>query len=295
MRYFIAIAAVFFAIDAARADSPASQPAAADIAIGKGKVVGLDTFFNHQVRDGVQFHYIWDDTKNSGYSRFGQVWEQFGATLAELPHAPSRGDLDQFSVYIIVNPSTEKSAADHQPHYIQSGDVDTIADWVKDGGVLALFANDKNNCEFAHYNTLAEKFGIHFNGDLRNTVPTHKGMRRGIFDILPDCPLFDGVKMIYMKEITTLTLKAPAEPLLIADKQDGVAGKDVIMATARYGKGFVFAVGDPWFYNEYIDVKTAELPIENRKAAENLAKWLLGAAAAREFSPSERENIRGGD
>jgi unsaturated rhamnogalacturonyl hydrolase len=257
----------------ALADAPALLPS-----VGTGKVVALDYFFNHQERNGQQFHYIWDDTKNSGYSNFGKVWQQYGATLAKLEKAPTAQDLDGFSVYIIVNPSTEKTAADHKPNYIQPADAEIIATWVADGGVLALFANDKNNCEFQHFNTLAGKFGIQFNGDLRNTVPTHKDMARGTFSDFPDSPLFTGVRMIFMKEITTLTVQPPAQSLLVADKQDGASGKDVIMATAHFGKGFVFAVGDPWFYNEYIDVKTPELPIQNRKAAENLASLLLNAA-----------------
>lgn len=261
------------------ADTPASQPSPTDLAIGHGKVVGLDYYFNHQVKNGQQFHYIWDDTKASGYSNFGKIWEQYGATLASLPTAPTRKDLDRFSIYIVVNPSTEKSAPDHKPNYIQPADADVTAGWVNDGGVLAMFANDKNNCEFEHYNILAGRFGIKFNGDLRNTIPTHNDRARGTFSDFPDQPLFTDVKMIFMKEICTLTVHDPAQSLLIADKQDGSQGKDIIMATAHYGKGFVFAVGDPWFYNEYIDLRTPELPIDNRKAAQNLARWLLAAAS----------------
>jgi unsaturated rhamnogalacturonyl hydrolase len=264
----------------AQVPAPASQPSAADLELGRGKVVGLDYFFNHQVKYGVQFHYIWDDVKSSGYSQFGKVWEQYGATLASLPKAPTRQDLDQFSIYIIVNPSTVKSAADHAPNYIQPDDANAIAGWVNDGGVLALFANDKNNCEFEHLNVLAQHFGIKFNGDLRNTIPTHAEMARGTFSEFPDHPLFKDVGMIYMKEICTLTVSDPAQTLLTAPKQDGAEGTDVIMATAHYGKGFVFAVGDPWFYNEYIDVKTPTLPIENRKACQNLVRWLLPMASA---------------
>ena len=266
----------------------AGAPSDADV--GRGKVVGLDQFFNHQVRDGVQFHYIWDDTKLSGYSKFAKVWEQYGAMLAKLTQAPTRNDLDRISIYIIVNPSTE-NAAHHQPNYIGPDAIDAIAGWVNDGGVLALFANDKNNCEFEHLNQLAGRFGIQFNGDLRNAVPTHRDMARGIFSDLPDHPLFKDVKMIYMKEISTLTVQDPAKPLLTADKQDGGQGKDVIMATAHYGKGLVFAVGDPWFYNEYIDVKTPDLPIENRKAAENLARWLLGPRPSRSAGGSAKSKF----
>ena len=46
------------------------------------------------------------------------------------------------------------------------------------------------------------------------------------------------------------------------------------MAVAKYGKGTVFAVGDPWLYNEYVN---GRLPtgFENDKAAADLTKWLI--------------------
>jgi unsaturated rhamnogalacturonyl hydrolase len=148
--------------------------------------------------------------------------------------------------------------------------------------VLAIFANDKNNCEFEHLNHLMTRFGITFNGDLRNAVPSARDRRPGTFaaNLFPDHPLFKGVQMIYMKEISTIAVQDPATALLIAPKEAAEGpGTDVIMATCQYGKGFVFAVGDPWVYNEYIDVTAPNLPIENRKAAMNLAHWLLGASS----------------
>jgi hypothetical protein len=47
-----------------------------------------------------------------------------------------------------------------------------------------------------------------------------------------------------------------------------------IIAVAKYGKGTVLAVGDPWLYNEYIN---GRLPpgYENDKAANDVAKWLI--------------------
>jgi unsaturated rhamnogalacturonyl hydrolase len=251
--------------------------------IGAGKVVGLDYFFNHQVKNGEQFHYIWDDTKASGYSKFGDVWKQYGATLASLKTEPTGKDLAQYSIFIIVNPSTVKNAADHQPNFMTQADADVIAQWVNDGGILCLFANDVNNCEFEHFNLLPEKFGIKYNADLRNTVPTHMDMARGTFADLPDVPLFKGVRGMYVKEISTITVSDPAQPLLTAPKQDGASGTDIIIATAHYGKGFVFAVGDPWFYNEYIDAKAPaelNLPLDNRLAANNFCQWILGTAGA---------------
>lgn len=253
---------------------------AQDQSVGAGKVVGEDYYFNHQEKAGKQFHYIWDDTAASGYSKFGDVFKQYGATLANLPTAPTRADLDKFSVYVIVNPSLPKNAAGGKPNYISDADADVIAPWVHDGGVLALFANDNQNSELEHFSILASRFGIKFNNDRRNEVPNARDRSPGTFKNLPDHPIFAGVSMAYMKEVCTLTLTDPATPILVVDKENNQPGKDVIIASAKYGKGLVFAVGDPWVYNEYIDVKsTPGLTLDNRKCAENLARWLLSAAA----------------
>ena len=255
---------------------------AADTSLGAGKVIALDYFYNHQEKKGKQFHYIWDDKANSGYSRFGAIWEQYGATLARVKEAPTPDDLSHYSIYIICCPSTTVSAADGKPNYISEPAISAIADWVRGGGVLAMFANDVHNCEFDHYDQLATKFGITFHKDIRNApIPTHAQMGLGIFTVFPDHPIFQGVHMIYMKEICTLGVTPPATALLTAPKQsnEGGSGADVIMATCHYGKGLVFAVGDPWIYNEYIDVKTAKFAVQNRLAGENLVKWLLSAAS----------------
>jgi unsaturated rhamnogalacturonyl hydrolase len=251
----------------------------ADTTLGKGKVIALDYFYNHQEKNGKPFHYIWDDKANSGYSKFGDVWQQYGATLAKVEEAPTPDDLSHYSVYIICCPNTPDKAADGKPNYISEPAISAIADWVKNGGVLAMFANDVHNCEFDHYDQLATKFGITFNKDIRNApIPTKAQMGLGVFTDFPDHPIFQDVHMIYMKEICTLEVTDPATALLTAPKQTGT-GTDIIMASSHYGKGLVFAVGDPWIYNEYIDVKTAKYPVENRKAGENLVQWLLQAAS----------------
>ena len=36
------------------------------------------------------------------------------------------------------------------------------------------------------------------------------------------------------------------------------------------GKGMVFAVGDPWLYNEYIDTRRLPAGYENAQAGKNL-------------------------
>jgi unsaturated rhamnogalacturonyl hydrolase len=47
------------------------------------------------------------------------------------------------------------------------------------------------------------------------------------------------------------------------------------MAAAKYGNGTVFAVGDPWLYNEYTDGRKLPPQYKNYAAAEYLGKWLL--------------------
>jgi unsaturated rhamnogalacturonyl hydrolase len=93
----------------------------------------------------------------------------------------------------------------------------------------------------------------------------------GKFDIFPDHPIFRGVGKIYMKEVSTLEIQDPATALFSE-------GGDVVMAFAKVGKGAVFAVGDPWLYNEYITHRKLPESFENDKAAENLFRWLLELA-----------------
>jgi unsaturated rhamnogalacturonyl hydrolase len=50
------------------------------------------------------------------------------------------------------------------------------------------------------------------------------------------------------------------------------------MAVAKYGKGTVFAVGDPWLYNEYTDGRKLPPEYDNFKAAQDLALWSIQQA-----------------
>jgi len=72
---------------------------------------------------------------------------------------------------------------------------------------------------------------------------------------------------VHIKGISTLKVTTPATSPL-TDKGD------VIIAVAKYGKGTVFAVGDPWFYNEYTDGRKLPYDFQNFEAANDLVKWL---------------------
>jgi len=241
--------------------------------IGTGKVVGLDYFFNNEWRvrkDSTRerWHYVWEDTTNSGFSLLGRTIDLSGADLDTIQSSPTDAVLNQCSVYMLVDPDTP--AETEKPNYMSEEAINVIVPWVKRGGVLVLMENDKGNAEFEHFNKLAEQFGIHFNEDSYHRV-TGNNFDMGKSDHLPAHPIFARVKQIYMKEICSLTLQHPAKPILT---ENGY----VFMAVATVGKGMVFAVGDPWLYNEYFDTRKLPAEYENAKAGENLFRWLLGKA-----------------
>jgi unsaturated rhamnogalacturonyl hydrolase len=87
-------------------------------------------------------------------------------------------------------------------------------------------------------------------------------------NIDPNNLIFKNADKVYIKEYSSLSLNQPANAVL---KQ----GKVNVAAIAKIGKGTVFAVGDPWFYNEYTDGRKLPPDYENYKAAEDLVKWAL--------------------
>ncbi|MFC4261462.1 glycoside hydrolase family 88 protein [Ferruginibacter yonginensis] len=238
--------------------------------IGKNKSVLLDYYFNHETQKDitgttVQFHYIWEQMDNGGYSMLGHVFNKYGVATKKQMTAVTADDLKNTSIYFIIDPDWPKE--NKNPHYIEPAQIDVIYNWVKAGGVLMLFANDSNNVEFKHYNELANKFGIHFNENYRNMVKGNE-YETGTFNILPNNLIFKTAKKLYLKEICTINVKAPAKAVLSDNS-------DVIMAVAKVGKGTVFAVGDPWLYNEYIDGRKIPSYLENYKGAEDLVQWLI--------------------
>jgi hypothetical protein len=228
--------------------------------------VGLDNWFNRETnaKTGKPFHYLWNDTENSGYSRWGEIFKAKGAALATLDK-PKATELKKIKVYILVDPDTTTESK--TPNYIQADDIKAIVNWVKKGGVLAILANDAPNCEFTHLNLLTKNFGMTFNHVTLHPV-TGTNFEMGASTDLPAHPLFNGVSKIYIKEVSDINLSGPAKAILTEK------GK-VLIAESRVGKGYVLAIGDPWIYNEYIDHDRLPESFQNRKAAENLTDLLL--------------------
>jgi hypothetical protein len=236
------------------------------------QTVTLDYYFNHEThtKDGgpQRFHYLWDDKANTGFSIWGDIFKQEGAVLDTLGTAPTVANLKGSAVYIIVDPDTKKE--NPKPNYIGSENANQIAEWVKAGGILVLMANDSANVELPHFNTLAARFGMHFNNDLQNHVIDDAHFADGAV-VMDNNPIFKTCKKAFLKDVCSIELSGKAKPAFKA------ANGAVIAATIQYGKGIVFAVGDPWLYNEYVN---GRLPAgyDNDNAARDLAKWLLAQA-----------------
>lgn len=234
-----------------------------------GKKVVLDRYFNSEKRPDFgglpsYWHYTWDEMGHPGFYAWGTLFEKYGARLGVLDNAPEARNLKGANVYIIVDPDHAKD--NPAPNYVEDIHVNAIKKWVKKGGVLVLMANDSANCDLSHFNKLANAFGVNFTNQSRNMVK-NDNFEQGVV-MSGDNEIFTGNFKMYLKELSTIEAKSPATALV---SKDG----EVIMAVARYGKGTVFAVGDPWLYNEYVDGRKLPVQYQNHTAADQLSKWLL--------------------
>jgi unsaturated rhamnogalacturonyl hydrolase len=241
-------------------------------ALGQGKTALMDGWFNSQVRKNAfgperLFHYKWDEDANEGDSFFGYALERYGVRLGDLATAPTAANLKGAQIYVIVSPDTP--AKNPAPHYVDKASGDAIEAWVKAGGVLLLMSNDRDNTEFEHFNTLSDRFGMHFNPVLSHHVvePDHAP---GEVTIPPGTGIFGDGWTAYMKDTSTITVSKTAKPV-VTDKGD------IMIAIAHVGKGSVMGIVDPWFYNEYADGRKMG-QYRGFEAAEDVAGWLVRQA-----------------
>lgn len=182
-----------------------------------------------------------------------------------VPACPTPAALKGLNVYIIVDPDTRKESP--TPRFIEAADARAVTDWVRADGTLVLLANDTANCEITYFNALAQNFGLRFTDQSLNMVQGNE-FQQGKVDLTSGRAVSKTAGTACVKELAVLEIKAPAQSLVTN------AGR-VIMATARLGKGRVFALGDPWLYNEYLDGRKIPAEFQNFQAGRDLARWLL--------------------
>ncbi len=221
------------------------------------QVVAVDGFHNDETK--MPDHYRWEGTGQGGYSELGKVIQSLGGELQTVKQRVTPASLKGVHVFIIADPDTPAEA--ENPKYLEPSEIDALAGWVRSGGRLVLLGNDKGNAEFEHFNQLAKRFGIEF---LEDTYPKVKG--KGILAARGTGSIFDDGLTVYLVEIAPLKITGNVRVLL---EDHGTP----VMALAEVDKGMVFALGDPWVYNEYINRN------DNRKVAENLFRLLLKGTA----------------
>jgi unsaturated rhamnogalacturonyl hydrolase len=248
---------------------------------GRGERAVVDAWFNSQQRANAAgqqeyFHYKWDDFSNDGFSLLGHVFHSHGVATDTLYSAPTTEKLNSAQFYIIASPDIP--VKNPHPHYLQPEDARQVAQWVKLGGVLVLMANDPANGDIEHLDQLADLFGIHFNDVLSHHV-IGNDHDMGMIPVAGAGLLFHHPHTFFMKDTCTISLKTPAVSLL-QDKGD------ILMATAKYGKGTVFAVVDPWIYNEYTDGRNLPTEYDNFGGAMELVNWLVKQVPRETSSPA---------
>jgi unsaturated rhamnogalacturonyl hydrolase len=240
--------------------------------LGQGKTALMDAWFNSQTRKNALgqielFHYKWDDDSASGYSLFGRAFQSYGVSLATLPAAPTAAALAHAQIYLIASPDI--SSKNPNPHYMDKPSGDAIEAWVRSGGVLMLFSNDRDNTEFTHFNTLADRFGIHFNPVLSHHV-IGDDHASGEVVIPPGTGIFGAGFTAFMKDTSSITFSGPAKAV-VTDHGD------IMIAISHVGKGVVLAVVDPWVYNEYADGRKMR-QYDGFEGAQDLAAWAVRQA-----------------
>jgi len=130
-----------------------------------------------------------------------------------------------------------------------------------------LLANDPANTDLDHFNLIADRFGIHFNSVLRKHVLGHE-WETGKLAVPGGGSIFHDPHTLFMKDTCNISVQAPA----VTAFEDG---DGILMATAKYGKGTVFAAVDPWLYNEYTDGRKLPTTFDNYAGGKELVRWII--------------------
>ena len=219
------------------------------------RIILLDGWHNDEKQ---QLHYRWDGTYQGGFSQLGTLLRELGGNLRTLKEPITGTSLRGADCLILVDPDTP--AETESPRFFDDKEAAAIDEWVSNGGNLVLLGNDKGNAEFEHFNKVATRFGIKF---VEGKHVNQQGLSKLKLKSNGKHPVFAGDLEFYGVDLAPLEVTAAGAEILMSD--NGVA----LMAIIKHGKGSVFALGDPWLYNEYIGSS------DNRQIGQNLFRYLL--------------------
>ena len=197
-------------------------------------VVALDAYHNNESK--MPGHYQWTDTTLNGLSGLANGFREHDVEVRTLRNKLDDASLQGITLLIIVDPDTP--AETDAPKYIEDSEIEAVSKWVNDGGRLVLLGNNKGNSEFTRLNRLASRFGIEF---VEETHP--KGSDKPTVIATGEHAIFAGGLKVHVAEVAPLKLSGPAKPVLTDNGTH-------LMALASVGRGMVFALGDPWLYND---------------------------------------------
>ncbi len=185
---------------------------------GEGPVVFIDEAHNN-------FH-----TMSERYKPFADVLEKDGYIVKPYQSSFSAADLDRGKILVISNALNERNTEDWvlpTPSAFTNGEIDQVADWVKNGGSLFLIADHMPFPGAA--GELALKFGFKLNNGF--AFDTSKKEQRGIPDLftikdktLNKCFITEGqnksesVDSIYSFTGEAFGIPGDAVPVLILNK-----------------------------------------------------------------------------
>jgi unsaturated rhamnogalacturonyl hydrolase len=247
-------------------------------------LVLLDSYFNNETKQDekgtvVRWHYKWEEQEDGGFSIWGEQFRGAGFRTSTLYNRPTRANLRDASVYIIVDPDTEKET--EHPNYIGQEDIREIEGWVRSGGILLMMGNDIGNAELDHFNDLAARFGAQFNKDKQGAV-TGDNFEMGAITIPAGNQIFKSGRKVFIKEFSSL--KSAQEADVVLKNKEGHA---VVIAT-KAGKGTVILIGDPWLYNEYVSGRRLPKDFQNQEAGQDLINWLKQHLSSRHLSTNKK-------
>jgi hypothetical protein len=210
------------------------------------QVVALDCYHNTET----PAHYTWQKVGLGGYSQFAQIILGLGADTSTITTPLDSTTLSRASILIIVNPGRTATS-----NLIGAAEIAAVDKWVGHGGKLMCFANNTGHVEFVHYNQLMARFGITFN-DTTQTGGSN-------FGPVPQNEVFSSCTTFYIVDICNLSVAAPAKSVFTFQG-------NVLMAAVLKDSGEVFAMGDPWVYDEHLAAR------DNKKGITQVMNWLLG-------------------